>query len=67
MMDEIKLRRELVAWRASHPPMTSDTQGWAEQQRNLIPAGQKTPVASVHDAESEAFAKRLREAAVKPQ
>jgi hypothetical protein len=67
VVDEIRMRRALTAWRISHPPMSSGTEAWAVQQRNRIPVLQTVPVNDAHDAESAAFARRLREEAVKPQ
>ncbi len=63
VMDEIGMRRELAAWRAAHPELPSDTEAWADLQRHRIPKTVGTPVADTHDAEAEAFAKRLREEA----
>jgi hypothetical protein len=69
VMGEIGMRRELAVWRAAHPELTSDTDAWADLQRHRIPRSLGTPVAETHDAEAEAFAKRLREEAekTKPQ
>lgn len=64
--EEIQHRRDLAAWQAAHQPPVSDTAAWAELQRKKIPSEQAAPVAQTQDAESEAFAKRLREQAGKP-
>ncbi len=64
---EVQMRRDLAAWRATHPQLTSDTDAWADLQRHRIPPIASAQVAATHDAESEAFAKRLREEAGKPQ
>ncbi len=66
---EVAMRRELVQWRISHPDLQSDTEAWADLQRHHIPQSVGAPVAETHDAEAEAFAKRLREEAerAKPQ
>jgi hypothetical protein len=66
VMGEIGFRRDLAAWRATHPELTSDTEAWADLERHRIPKSVGTPVAETHDAEAEAFAKRLREEADKP-
>jgi hypothetical protein len=67
VMREVQLRRDLAAWRATHPQLTSDTEAWADMERKRIPQMSSAPVSATHDAESEAFAKRLREEAGKPQ
>ncbi len=67
VLKEIASRRDLEIWWVSHPPMTSDTEGFAVQARGRIPQGVAVPVPQTHDAESEAFAKRLRDAATRPQ
>ena len=64
--EEVQNRRDLAAWQAAHQPPPSDTAAWAELQRRKIPADRATPVPQTQDAESEAFAKRLREQADKP-
>jgi len=67
VVDEVSLRRNLLAWRAAHPESDPNTEAWAAQQRARIPPGQAVPVAQSHEADAEAFAKKLRDAAVKPQ
>ena len=69
VMGEIGMRRELAAWRIAHPQFQNDSDAWADLQRHRIPKSLGTPVAQTQDAESEAFAKRLREEALrsKPQ
>jgi hypothetical protein len=67
VVQQIDLRRALESWWAGHPPMSADTEGFAEQARGRIPRLQTLPVPNTHDAESEAFARRLREAAQRPQ
>lgn len=64
---EVALREELAAWRAAHPDLPSDVDAWADLQRHRIPAGAAAPVSTTQDAESEAFAKHLREEAAKSQ
>jgi hypothetical protein len=67
VVNQIQIRRALEAWRIKHPQMSFDTEAWAARQKGRIPASQTTPVDVAHDAESEAFARRLKEEAVKPQ
>jgi hypothetical protein len=67
VVGEVAMRRELAQWRAAHPDLQSDTEAWADLQRHKIPHSIATPVPETQDAESEAFAKRLREEAGKPQ
>jgi hypothetical protein len=67
VIKEVGDRRSLDAWWRDHPQLTDDTEAWAAEQRRRIPKEQADPVATSHDAESEAFAKRLRDQAVKPQ
>jgi hypothetical protein len=66
VVDELRMRRELAVWRAAHPDLDSDTDAWADLQRHRIPPSVGTPVSETHDAEAEAFAKRLREEADRP-
>ena len=63
VMHEVQMRRDLLAWRIAHPELPSDTEAWADLQRHRIPVGAAPHVDPTHDAESEAFAKRLREEA----
>jgi hypothetical protein len=65
VVEQVNNRRALSDWQAAHQPPPSDTAAWAELQRGRIPKTQATPVSETHDAESEAFAKRLREQAAK--
>ncbi len=65
VVGQIAMRRELAAWRVEHPDLPSDTEAWADLQRHRIPSSVGTPVSATHDAEAEAFAKRLREEAAK--
>ncbi len=65
VVDEIAMRRELAAWRVAHPDLPDDTAAWADLQRHRIPTSNGTPVSETHDAEAEAFAKRLREEAAR--
>jgi hypothetical protein len=57
-------RRELTRWEAAHPPLVSDTDAFAVAQRAKL-AGE-TPVTPEKEAESAAFARKLREAAQAP-
>jgi len=65
VVEQVNNRRALSDWQAAHQPPASDTAAWADLQRGRIPRTQGTPVSETHDAESEAFAKRLREQAAK--
>ncbi len=67
VIDEVQQRRAVAAWLAQHPQINFDAEPWAEGQKGRIPAGEAVAVPAQHDAEAEAFAKRLREAAEKPQ
>lgn len=58
-------RRALSRWEAANPPAVNDTEAWAEAQRQRL--AKERPVAPEKQAESEAFAKKLREAAQAPQ
>ena len=66
VVGEVQQRRDVAAWLAAHPQMTDDTEAYEESQLARIPAREHTPVAQTKDAESEAFAKRLREQAQQP-
>ena len=57
-------RRQLAQWEAANPPLTENTDTFAQAQRNKL-AGE-APVAADRQAESAAFAKKLREAAGTP-
>jgi hypothetical protein len=63
VLHEVQMRRDLNAWRVAHPELPSDSEAWADLQRHRIAAGAAPHVDATHDAESEAFAKRLREEA----
>ncbi len=64
VVDVVGDRRSLARWEAANPPGVNDTERYAEAQRRTL-AGQ-TPVAAAHGAESDSFARRLREAAEAP-
>jgi hypothetical protein len=67
IVGEVRMRRDLAAWRATHPQLSSDPEAWADLQRHRIPPSATAPLSVTHDAESEAFARRLREEATKSQ
>ena len=66
VIGEVQQRREVGAWLAQHPPMSDDAEAYAETERKRIPAQDAAAVPTQHDAEAEAFAKRLKEEAQQP-
>jgi len=67
VIQEVEQRRAVAAWLATHPQLNFDAESYAEAQKQRIPSGEVVAVPTQHDAEAEAFAKRLREEAAKPQ
>jgi hypothetical protein len=65
VISEVAMRRALAEWRIAHPDLQSDTEAWADLQRHRISEAAAARVPEAHDAEAEAFAKRLREEAAK--
>lgn len=57
-------RRNLARWESAHPPMADDTEGFAQAQRAKL-AGE-APVSPEREAETAAFANRLKQAAGAP-
>ncbi len=66
VIGEVQQRRQLGTWFAQHPPMSDDTEDYAQSERKRIPAQDAAAVPVQHDAEAEAFARRLKEEAQQP-
>jgi predicted small secreted protein len=64
VVDVVGARRALSRWEDAHPPQASDTEAFAEAQRAKV-AHQKA-VSESQEAESESFARKLRDAAGAP-
>ena len=66
VVNKVQQRRDVAAWLAAHPQLTTDTDAFETKQQARIPAREHVPVGVQRDAESESFAKRLREQAQQP-
>jgi len=65
VVDLIGDRRTLAKWETANPPMNTDTEAYVAAQRAKV-AGEPAVSEAGGQAESEAFAKKLREAASAP-
>jgi hypothetical protein len=64
VVDVVGARRSLSGWEAANPPLATDTEAYAEAQRAKL--ADQHAVSDAQQAESEAFAKKLRDAAGAP-